>query len=82
MSYISWSRVAYIFFVLAVLAALLKLGSLGLSDSSPLRQAAAKTPDAQRTEIQKKQKVEAEKSVTPNADQSAPSGSVTTVEDG
>ncbi len=80
MSYISWSRVAYIFFVLAVLAALLKLGSLGLSDSSPLRQAAAKTPDAQRTEIQEKQKVEAEKSVTPNADQSAPSGSVTTVE--
>ncbi|MGI8867200.1 MAG: peptidoglycan DD-metalloendopeptidase family protein [Rubrobacteraceae bacterium] len=80
MSYISWSRVAYIFFVLAVLAALLKLGSLGLSDSSPLRQAAAKTPDAQRTEIQENQNTEAVKSVTSSSEGDSSSSSVDTVE--
>ena len=55
MSYISWSRAAYVFFVLAVLAALLKLGTIGLSDPEPLNQASAKASRTEQPETQRKQ---------------------------
>ncbi len=59
MSYISWSRAAYVFFVLAVLAALLKLGTSGFSNSEPLRQAAAKNSERiDSVEVHKQQTVE------------------------
>ena len=80
MSHISWSRAAYVFFVLAVLAALLKLGTSGLLDAEPLRQAFAKSQTlAETTKNQDEQtaKTSSAKAVTNGTGAKAVAGEVT-----